>query len=65
MAAPKQNLKREKLAEDIRRELAGGRTARFLHAMPVFKVTAEMPDYLRQLLDRLEDCEAPAQSRRR
>jgi hypothetical protein len=65
MAAPKQNLKREKLAEDIRRELAGGRTARFLHAMPVFKVTAEMPDYLRQLLDRLEDCEAPARSRRR
>jgi hypothetical protein len=65
MAAPKQNLKREKLAEDIRRELAGGRTARFLHAMPVFKVTAEMPDYLRHVLDRLVDCEAPAQNRRR
>jgi hypothetical protein len=65
MAAPKQNLKREKLAEDIRRELTGGRTARFLHAMPAFKITAEMPDYLRQLLDRLEDCEAPAQNRRR
>jgi hypothetical protein len=33
--------------------------------MPAFRITTEMPDYLRQLLDRLEESEAPAQSRRR
>ncbi len=65
MTAPKQNSKREKLAADIRRELRGRRTVRFLNTMPAFRITTEMPDYLRQLLDRLEESEAPAQSRRR
>lgn len=65
MTAPKQNSKREKLAADIKRELGAGRTARFLRSMPAFKITSEMPDYLRQLLDRLEECEAPAQERQR
>lgn len=65
MTAPKQNSKREELAADIRRELHGRKTTRFLRTMPAFKITAEMPDYLRQLLDRLEECEAPAESSRR
>jgi len=65
MNAPEQSPQNEKLASDIRRELGRDRTARFLRTVPAFKIATDTPDYLRQLLDRLEKCEAPAENRLR
>jgi hypothetical protein len=65
MSAPKQSPDRKELDADMKRAIGDGRTARFLHKMPVFKVVTDMPDYLGQLLDRLEECETPARSQRR
>jgi hypothetical protein len=49
--------RRERLAVDIRRQFGARTTARFLHALPAFKVVEEIPDHMRVLLDQLKDAE--------
>lgn len=49
--------KHDSLALDIRRQFGERSTARFLHALPAFKVVDDIPGHLRTLLDRLEETE--------
>jgi len=49
--------RQEKLANDIRRQFADLSTSGFLRAMPAFKVVSDIPDHMKDLLDRLEASE--------
>lgn len=49
--------RQEKLANEIRRQFADLSTSRFLRAMPAFKVVSDIPDHMKDLLDRLEASE--------
>jgi hypothetical protein len=56
---------REQLAAEIKRQLGDRKVARYLQSTPTFKVASDIPHYLRELLDRLEDSEATAEARQR
>lgn len=45
------------LASDIRRQFGKRSTARFLNALPAFKVVDDIPAPLKDLLERLEETE--------
>ena len=45
------------LKDEISRQLGSETTHRYLNAQPVFQVVEAIPDYLSELLDRLEDAE--------
>jgi len=55
--------RQDRLAADIRRQFTDLSTARFLHAMPAFRVVSDIPDHLKELLDRLETSEGQAAGR--
>ena len=55
--------RQDRLAGDIRRQFGDLSTTRFLRAMPAFRVVSDIPDHLRQLLDRLEASERQATKR--
>lgn len=55
----------QQLARDIRRQFGNGATTRFLHALPTFKVVTDLPEHMRDLLDRLQASESPATDRKR
>lgn len=48
------------LALDIRRQFGQRSTARFLHALPAFKVVDDVPGHLKALLDKLDEAESMA-----
>lgn len=50
--------KREELAADIKRQMGTEATKRFLRTLPAFHLQAELPEHLRELLDRLDGAEA-------
>ena len=54
--------RQDRLAADIRRQFTALSTKRFLHAMPAFRVVAEIPGHLRELLDQLEASERREES---
>ncbi|MHA6687882.1 hypothetical protein [Mesorhizobium sp. A556] len=60
MIACKPTSTREQLATEIKRQLGDRKVARYMQSMPTFKVASDIPHYLRELLDRLEDSEAEA-----
>lgn len=45
------------LSGHIRRQAGDHATRRFLRSLPTFRVVSDLPDHLRQLLDRLERAE--------
>lgn len=47
----------ESVAHDIRRQFTERSTARFLNAMPAFKVVDHIPGHLKALLDKLDETE--------
>ncbi len=54
----KENAKRrERDISAIRHPFGNGMTTRFLRALPAFKVVDDLPEHLRELLDRLENAE--------
>lgn len=55
--------RQERLAADISRQFTAPSTARFLRAMPAFRVTRDVPAHLKELLDRLEASEEETESR--
>jgi hypothetical protein len=55
--------KHDSLALDIRRQFGERSTARFLHALPAFKVVNDIPRHLRALLDKLEETESGAKGK--
>lgn len=55
----------EKLATDIRRQIGDRSLARFLGAMPTYKVVSEIPHHLKELLERLEASERQQADRSR
>ncbi|MER8404211.1 MULTISPECIES: hypothetical protein [unclassified Mesorhizobium] len=50
--------KRDGLAGDIRRQLGTEATKRFLRTLPAFRTESDIPDRLKELLDRLDGVEA-------
>lgn len=58
MIAEKQGATSHKLATDIKRQFGEEATTRFLRTLPAFKVVSDLPEHLRQLLERLEETEA-------
>ncbi|ANT53615.1 hypothetical protein [Mesorhizobium amorphae] len=50
--------RREELAADIKRQMGTEATKRFLRTLPAFHLQAELPEHLRELLDRLDGAEA-------
>ncbi|MER8417378.1 hypothetical protein [Mesorhizobium sp. M1329] len=50
--------KRDGLAADIRRQLGTEATKRFLRTLPAFRTESDIPDRLKELLDRLDGVEA-------
>ncbi|MER8875538.1 hypothetical protein [Mesorhizobium sp. M0684] len=50
--------KRDGLAADIRRQLGTEATKRFLRTLPGFRTESDIPDRLKELLDRLDGVEA-------
>ena len=50
--------RREELAADIKRKMGTEATKRFLRTLPAFRLQADLPEHLRELLDRLEGAEA-------
>ncbi|MER8971459.1 hypothetical protein [Mesorhizobium sp. M0800] len=50
--------KRVGLAADIRRQLGTEATKRFLRTLPAFRTESDIPDRLKELLDRLDGVEA-------
>ncbi|HEY4193457.1 MAG TPA: hypothetical protein VGM46_12495 [Mesorhizobium sp.] len=59
MTAKNHRSGQEKLAADIKRDIGSGNTARLLHASPAFKPAADLPDYLKHLLDQLKEVRPP------
>ncbi|RUZ71333.1 hypothetical protein EN943_34005 [Mesorhizobium sp. M7A.F.Ca.US.006.01.1.1] len=49
--------KAEVLAIEVRRQLGGEAMTRFLRTLPAFRTEADIPDRLRELLDRLDGAE--------
>lgn len=45
------------LKDEISRQLGSESTHRYYNAQPAFRVADSIPDYLRDLLDRLEEAE--------
>lgn len=45
---------RDRLASDIRRQIADPSTTRCLRALPAFRAVEDLPDHLKVLLDRLD-----------
>jgi hypothetical protein len=56
--ARKDGERRERLPADIRRQLGTEATTRFLRTLPTFRTESDIPDRLRELLDRLDAMEA-------
>jgi hypothetical protein len=50
--------RRESLAADIKRQFSTDATTRFLRTLPAFRTEADIPDHLRELLERLDGVEA-------
>ncbi|MFK0688977.1 hypothetical protein ACFX5Q_12320 [Mesorhizobium sp. IMUNJ 23033] len=50
--------RREELAADIKRQVGTETTKRFLRTLPAFRLQADLPEHLRELLDRLDGAEA-------
>ncbi|RJT40304.1 hypothetical protein D3227_09995 [Mesorhizobium waimense] len=57
MTGNKRN-RREELAADIKRQVGTETTKRFLRTLPAFRLQADLPEHLRELLDRLDGAEA-------
>lgn len=57
--------KRDGLAADIRRQLGTEATKRFLRTLPAFRTESDIPDRLKELLDRLDGVEAKVVAGRR
>ena len=56
--------RQDRLSADIRRQIGDRAISRLMQAMPAFRVVTDIPDHLRELLDRLEEREAPGRRRR-
>ncbi|WP_192183406.1 hypothetical protein [Mesorhizobium amorphae] len=50
--------RREELAADIKRQVGTETTKRFLRTLPAFRLQPDLPEHLRELLDRLDGAEA-------
>ncbi|RWK41867.1 hypothetical protein [Mesorhizobium sp.] len=58
--------RRQRLAAGLRRQFGTEATIRFLRALPAFRTENDIPDRLKELLDRLDGIESSvAASRRR
>ncbi|MFD2054481.1 hypothetical protein ACFSQT_15705 [Mesorhizobium calcicola] len=49
--------KGERLAAEVRRQFRAEAVTRFLRTLPAFRTEADIPDRLRELLDRLDGAE--------
>lgn len=49
--------KGERLATEVRRQFGAEAMTRFLRTLPAFRTEADIPDRLRELLDRLDGAE--------
>ena len=49
--------KGERLATEVRRQFGAEAVTRFLRTLPAFRTEADIPDRLRELLDRLDGVE--------
>lgn len=49
--------RQERLASDIHRQFGADQTRRFLRTLPAFQVVTDIPEHLRDLLERLKERE--------
>jgi hypothetical protein len=49
--------KAERLATEVRRQFGAEAVTRFMRTLPAFRTEADIPDRLRELLDRLDGAE--------